>query len=429
MTSSYAKFFRAIDAHRFATLDVTGLAQKWFGQNGHDHDHDRGTEPETRSGGGRSQDRSDSAAGRQEEDMAFLGEAGQLLQACRSVEEVCNVARNRLQRVSPGLSGALYLMNDNNDYLENRMVWGDMDRSEEFFAPGDCWALRCGRPHQVGSEDKVITCAHTEASKGDWHLCLPLIAQGEALGVLYFSATLNGPDREEGYVLASHDRLQFYLNFSETLALAIANIRLRETLQHQAIRDPLTGLFNRRYLEETLRRELHRAARAEQPLTVVMADIDHFKRLNDTFGHDAGDAVLKAVGGILQSRTRAGDVACRYGGEEFALVFPGMPADVAVTRVETLREEIAARDIHYLGQTLDQITVSLGVAVFPQHAMDLESLVHAADQALYRSKKDGRNRHTIAILPRRKSDTKHASGPPQKRKRAQSKSGRKMTGG
>lgn len=339
------------------------------------------------------------------DDMAFLSEVGQLFQACRTIEEVCNVARNRFRNLSPRLSGALYLMNDGAEYLENAMTWGRMGTPGDLFAPSDCWALRCGRPHLVGRGDDAITCSHVKAHRGDRHLCLPLMAQGEALGILYFRADVVRGTRSRSQHLFTSERLHFYHSISESLSLAIANVRLRESLRSQAIRDPLTGLFNRRYFEETLRRELHRAGRDGKPLSIVLLDIDHFKRLNDGFGHDAGDAALKVVGEILGRRTRAGDIACRYGGEEFALVFPGMPADVASARVENLRAQIECEDIYFHGRALDQVTVSAGIAVYPDHGIDMDSLVHGADGALYKSKEAGRNRVTMAHLSRRRTDS------------------------
>jgi diguanylate cyclase (GGDEF)-like protein len=339
-----------------------------------------------------------------QKDMAFLGEVGQLFQACRTVEEVCNVARDRLQSLSPKLSGALYLVGETKEYLENAMSWGAFEATGACFAPSDCWAVRRGRAHQVSKGHDAIACAHTDTRQGDWHLCVPLMAQGEALGILYFRVDAKGSEGSLGRTLIAADRLSFYFHLSETMSLAVANMRLRESLQQQAIRDPLTGLFNRRYFQETLSRELHRAARAKQPLSLVMIDVDHFKRFNDTYGHDAGDATLKAVGEILLSRSRAGDVASRYGGEEFVLALPGLAADVAAIRVEALRREIEMRRIQFLGQSIDAVTISAGIAVYPSHAMDMDGLMHAADQALYQSKNTGRNRFTMAGQPIRKTD-------------------------
>ena len=178
---------------------------------------------------------------RRQEDMAFLGGVAQLFQACRTVAEVCDVARDRLESLSPHLSGALYLMSEGRDYLDNVMAWGGIDASSAAVAPHDCWALRRGRPHQVGRSNDAIACGHAEAEAGDAHLCVPMMAQGEALGVLYFRADAGAAGVPAGALFAD-DRLQFYFNVAETLSLAVANMRLRETLQDQAIRDPLTGL-------------------------------------------------------------------------------------------------------------------------------------------------------------------------------------------
>jgi len=329
-------------------------------------------------------------------DGAILSEVTQLFQACKSIQEICKVARNRLQSIAPELSGALYLTSFAGEHLETTMTWGALEAKEDIFAPDDCWALRCGRPHMVDNVDETIACSHAHVDAGDWHLCLPLMAQGESLGVLYFC--LNAGSGRVRKALTSQQKIFFYMNFAETLAMALANIRLRESLQHQAIRDPLTGLFNRRYLQETLRRELKRVTRSEEPLTIVSFDIDHFKRFNDTHGHDAGDEVLRAVAEILQSRTRAEDIACRLGGEEFALVYPGMPAEVAIGRVESIRQEVERHEVFHLGKRLETVTLSAGIAVFPSHGTDGDALLHAADQALYQSKKAGRNRATLADM-------------------------------
>jgi diguanylate cyclase (GGDEF)-like protein len=176
------------------------------------------------------------------------------------------------------------------------------------------------------------------------------------------------------------------------IALALANLSLREQLQQQAIRDPLTGLHNRRYLDETLPRELQRAGRQGQPVGVIMLDIDHFKRFNDTYGHDAGDTLLRVAGDFLQQHTRGDDIACRYGGEEFTLVLPGASLADTQQRAEELRAGIQSLNVAHQGQPLDKVTASLGIAIFPAHGSTAEVLVSAADQALYQAKRNGRNR-------------------------------------
>jgi diguanylate cyclase (GGDEF)-like protein len=193
-----------------------------------------------------------------------------------------------------------------------------------------------------------------------------------------------------------HDRTRLAATAAEHIALALANLNLRETLRHQAVRDPLTGLFNRRYLEETLERELRRAERRSLPLAVIMLDIDHFKRFNDTFGHDAGDALLPEVGSYLRTHVRPEDIACRYGGEEFTLILPDAPLEPTLRRVDELRQGIARLGIAHRGQPLGTVTISMGVAVFPAHGTSPDALLRVADRALYRAKEQGRDCACVA---------------------------------
>lgn len=187
-------------------------------------------------------------------------------------------------------------------------------------------------------------------------------------------------------------------------ALRAANARLHaqlaqiETLQadlrDQAIRDPLTGLFNRRFLDDTLERELARAGRDNSPLSVVMLDVDHFKDINDTHGHKAGDIALAAMGAMLRSKSRLGDFACRYGGEEFVIIMPDTPLAIALLRAEEWRVTLREVGMTWQNQAL-YMTLSGGIAVFPRHGETSDALIHAADLALYAAKSAGRDR----VLP------------------------------
>jgi diguanylate cyclase (GGDEF)-like protein len=183
---------------------------------------------------------------------------------------------------------------------------------------------------------------------------------------------------------------------AEQFALALANLRLRETLRGQSIRDPLTGLFNRRYMEETLDRELSRAARERRPLSVILLDIDRFKHFNDTFGHEAGDTVLASLGALLRGASRAGDVACRYGGEEFVLILPAASLADAQRRAEEIREAIRGLRVTHNGRPLEAVRCSMGVAAFPEHGEVGGALLRAADAALYRAKREGRDQVILA---------------------------------
>ncbi len=168
-------------------------------------------------------------------------------------------------------------------------------------------------------------------------------------------------------------------------------------LNEHATTDPLTGLYNRRYLLDFLHREIERAGRSATPVGAIMLDLDHFKRFNDTFGHAAGDLILTQVAGLLKRYIRGSDMVCRYGGEEFVLILPGASLDSARDRAENIRTAVNSLDLTYHGQPLGTITVSLGIALFPDHSSDSAGLLHAADTALYRAKNEGRNRVEISL--------------------------------
>jgi diguanylate cyclase (GGDEF)-like protein len=179
----------------------------------------------------------------------------------------------------------------------------------------------------------------------------------------------------------------------------LANLQLRERLRSQSIRDPLTGLFNRRYLEETLARELSRANRTGQSLGLIMFDVDHFKRLNDTFGHDAGDTVLRELGRFVERNFRTSDVACRFGGEEFVILVPDTELEQLERRAQRLREAIKQVAFSHQGIPLGTVTISLGAGISPDHGDSPDSLLGAADAALYRAKNAGRDRAVLATAP------------------------------
>ena len=183
---------------------------------------------------------------------------------------------------------------------------------------------------------------------------------------------------------------------AERISLVLANLSVREVLRNQSIRDSLTGLFNRRFMEESLEREVRRAARNKEGVALLMLDLDRFKLFNDTFGHQAGDVLLRGFGDFLSQGTRGQDVACRYGGEEFLIVLSGASVDAACKRAELLREDLKQLTVRHAGQVLGRVTVSIGVSAFPGHGATAEELVRAADKALYRAKTEGRDRGVVA---------------------------------
>lgn len=212
------------------------------------------------------------------------------------------------------------------------------------------------------------------------------MGNGELVGALHLvnSRKLSGNARERLGV------------FGEQVSLAVANLRLRETLRDQSIRDPLTGLFNRRYTEETLNRELNRCERDKKPLSIALLDVDHFKRFNDTHGHEAGDEVLKQLGRFLQQQTRGSDVASRLGGEELLITLLGVEAETAIKKAEQLCAGIRTLNVRSQGKAIGPVTVSIGVATYGQHGGTTEELLRGADAALYRAKAQGRDRVVLA---------------------------------
>jgi diguanylate cyclase (GGDEF)-like protein len=265
-------------------------------------------------------------------------------------------------------------------------AWGDHAISHEF-KPGDCWALRRSRPHLIQDTRGGLICSHVRDRLPAAYLCIPLVAQGEVLGVFHLA-------QDDGPIV--DDRHQLAVTVAEHVALALSNLRLRESLRSQSVRDPLTDLYNRRYLEEALRLEERRALRSERGLALMMLDIDHFKSFNDKFGHDAGDLVLREFGRLLRSQIRGGDIACRFGGEEFTIILPEITVSDALARAEQIRSAVAEMRLTVRGQPLGALTCSIGVAVFPHHAATIDECLTAADRALYRAKALGRNRTVLA---------------------------------
>ena len=317
-----------------------------------------------------------------------LSELGHLLQGCRTLEEAAGGLKLLLLRLFPGSSGAIYLQNASQNLLTPTLEWGDIGSAEAVFAPDDCWAVRLGHAYPDDEAANAFTCRHlaTVVVPGSpSHVCVPLFAQGGMLGILLlFAPAISAETRSTAMAAA------------EQVSLAIANLRLQDTLRTQSLRDPLTGLFNRRYLEASLARDLARALRRSQPLAVLMLDIDHFKRFNDEFGHDGGDALLSQVGEVLASLVRNEDVACRYGGEEFTLVIQEADAAMALDRAEEIRKAIAMLHLERGHKALGQVTASIGIASYPQHGDTPEQLLKRADRALYTAKHNGRNQVWVA---------------------------------
>jgi diguanylate cyclase (GGDEF)-like protein/PAS domain S-box-containing protein len=331
--------------------------------------------------------------------MTSLHEMGSLLSCSGTVKEACGIVANSVQKLFPDApSGALYLFKSSRDLVEAAVRWGKKDALAPTFPPDACWGLRRGQPHWTGYSGNGIACQHLTESLNIECLCVPMVAQGNTVGVLHIefrSGADSGYDSGAESFRDSQQRLA--ISAASQIALSLASLQLRETLREQSIRDPLTRLFNRRFLEESLDRELQLASRKKQSIAVLFIDLDHFKRFNDTFGHEAGDMVLQSLADLFRNFFRATDICCRYGGEEFAIILPEASSEDAAIRAEALRSDVKRLRLQYKKQTLAQLTLSVGVAAFPEHGSTSPDLLKIADQCLYESKARGRDVVTVAL--------------------------------
>lgn len=331
---------------------------------------------------------------------ALLARMTQRMQGCDTLDALTDVVQRFVPEIVPGFAGRLYVLDPDSNRLEETGNWLDPQHSGSAFSTLDCWALRRGLPHRPAGETIDVPCTHLDLDGADElpdTLCLPLIAQRQTLGLIYFESR-----KARGEQRFPENYLQM---LSENIGLALSNLRLRERLQAMALTDSLTGLSNRRNFEEELPLTLAKAERNASALSFLMLDIDHFKRINDGFGHEAGDSVLRAVGAALRQAMREDTRIFRYGGEEFLVMLPGTDSAQAMERAEDLRARIGGLEILHHGEPLGPVTVSIGLATTPDHC-PAAKLLRTADAALYRAKDLGRNR-VEAAQPRK--DERRAS--------------------
>ena len=320
--------------------------------------------------------------------LTRLQQAGSLLTTCETADEVSQLVRGTAEMLVPGSGGALALFKSSRNQLNQLLAWGEKVHGETIYRPSACWALRRGMEHFTTPDNSSTRCAHLNDIGNSTVLCLPLQAHGEILGVMQIVT----PSLEQ----LSGEPLQLIKTMSEHAAVALSNIQLNEILREQAIRDPLTGLYNRRYLSEALESEIARTIRRKDSLVVLMIDIDHFKNFNDHFGHEAGDVVLGTVGHLIGDSTRGEDIACRYGGEEFVLVLVGSDEVRAREVGQRLCHQVNHLLLSFRGQTLNKISVSVGAAILAHDLESSSALLQRADEMLYRAKQSGRNQVVVA---------------------------------
>jgi diguanylate cyclase (GGDEF)-like protein len=342
------------------------------------------------------QSRAQAIAGREEVRQIFA--MAEALQAANGLLDGAAILRASASQLLPDLGGALYLFSHLRDRLDLMIAWDAAESSAlnqpppiapAFIAPDDCWALKRGKPQLNATSPGALRCCHAPARGSS--LEVPLVGRNEPLGLLVLTAAQpdGAPRLERAGDIARA--------LADSTSLALSSIMLREKLRHQAVRDSLTGLYNRRFLEEVLQNLTLQAQRRHSSLAAIMIDLDHFKRLNDEHGHAMGDTVLRSVAATITAALRGSDVACRYGGEEMVVLLPDCTLEMARGKAEQLRERIA-------GLTRPDgpnISASLGIAAFPGTATEGEALLASADAALYVAKREGRNRVVAAPpLPR-----------------------------
>lgn len=328
---------------------------------------------------------------RHEHDQTEIAKLSDLLQACQTTAEAYPIIAAAADRVFPKASGALARAEMGTHDLTRVAAWGPDQATLAEFLVDDCWALRTGQRREVEGPKGAIQCRHFSRAPLGPYICLPLAVQGETRGLLHVSLGEGG--------VVDDDLRQSMQLFGDVVKLSLANINQRELLGRQALRDQLTGLFNRRYLVETLPREVRRAHRSGLPLTIAMLDIDFFKRFNDVYGHDAGDLVLSELGHVLRESLRAADIACRYGGEEFLVVLPDCDLAAARDRLARICQLVKGTKHVFRGQKLSPVTLSVGLATLSETLPDGESLITAADKAMYIAKTNGRDRIENFLTP------------------------------
>ncbi|MEM9633709.1 MAG: diguanylate cyclase [Pseudomonadota bacterium] len=323
-------------------------------------------------------------------EIRLLSELNEWLQSSSSLDELFGMVSRFMTKLLPSSAGAVYVYSNSRDVLDGACSWNG-GKLEAHIRPTSCWGLRRGRPYVFGEGEVSFACEHVTPGEDDEvYLCLPILAHGETVGLMHLTPAANSSKEE---FLEQRKLAQMA---AEQVSLAIANTRMRDELHNQSIRDPLTGLFNRRHFIDLLRTGLERSQHSGQPVSLVSIDVDHFKKFNDNHGHDAGDMVLRAVGTVLEETCEGDQVPCRMGGEEFMVLLPASSIDAAASVAEKLREAIEKIVVRYGEKNLPKITISCGVAGYPSHGRLPQDLMKSADDALYKSKDEGRNRVTVA---------------------------------
>jgi diguanylate cyclase (GGDEF)-like protein len=352
-----------------------------------------------------------------ESDVRLLGRMANLVLSCLTREEAQAVAARFLPRLFPGETGALFVRHSAQDLYEPIVSWGE-ERRWRSFSGQDCWALRRRRIHVVRDDKDQPACPHTDHDPERWiALCIPMTAREDTLGIFHLLVPVGavgsgqegegrrtdgqdggregaGTGTDSGDALSGKRRLAALA--ADLLTLLLVNLRLRKQIDDLSVRDAPTGCFNRRYLEETLARELKSAQRTGRQLAVILMDIDHFGQFTEVFGHGASGLVLRDLGSFLRENIREADVPCRYGADEFALLLPDTSLAACRRRAEHLHAMIRDLSLHDGHAHMRRITISIGIAACPEQGETMCDLMEAVKAALKNAKQTGRDRISVA---------------------------------
>lgn len=320
-----------------------------------------------------------------------LTEMFSFLQTCENTADSLEVCSKYCKKIFPNANGAIYLMTNDKTELKLGVTWGDVLNKPEYLSLGSCWAIQNDRIYTTFKPGEELICNHVtqDIQSLYGYCCSPLRGHGETIGLIYFEF----PQQESHTSPMKIPELKRLIaHLSDGIGLALSNIQLRQNLIDQSIHDPLTELYNRRFLDETFKKTIGLATRKNLSIAILMIDIDFFKKYNDTYGHEAGDIILKNIGKYLRENIREYNIASRFGGEEFVVVLLDISLEDALKRAEAIRSNIEKMELTYQGQFLPAIHISIGVSFFPENGKDPDTLINAADKALYMAKEQGRNR-------------------------------------
>ena len=320
----------------------------------------------------------------------LLMAAREEMQLCTGPAQAHEATVRYCRQLAPSTCSALLMINNSRQMVEIVAVSEGDTRILDGFPLDACCGLRSGRLRWRKPGQSEVHCGHFLGISPESYLCIPLAAHGDTLGVLYIEC----PTPQAASEVDNH--LESLQQLAEMASMSIASLNLRSRLEHQSIRDGLTNLFNRHFMEISLDREVRRAARNHTELAILMIDVDHFKKFNDSYGHEAGDSILREVAEIFRQSVRAEDIICRYGGEEFVIILPETSSALAIERAEAIRWSVSQMRVRFRTEALREITISVGVAICPGCGSTLEEILRSADRALYAAKHAGRNQVMMA---------------------------------